>query len=85
MKTIRFVIVILFFGCHVLFAQKKVALVTFYCDEKIGGTGLGTAAESLINDPSFNLQTWLLKRGSQEPINDKAPPVIWRGFCRGGY
>lgn len=38
------------------FAQKKVSLVTFYCDKKIGGTGLGSAAESLINDPSFNLK-----------------------------
>lgn len=37
-------------------AQKKVALVTFYCDKKIGGTGLGTAIESLIKDPSFNLK-----------------------------
>ncbi len=40
-----------------LLAQdKKVALVTFYSDKKIGGTGLGTAMESLINDPSFNLK-----------------------------
>ncbi len=40
-----------------LFAQtKKVALVSFYSDKKIGGTGLGTAMESLINDPNFNLK-----------------------------
>jgi hypothetical protein len=45
---------LLFFGSAV--AQKQVALVTFYSDKKIGGTGLGTAAESLIDDPSFNLQ-----------------------------
>jgi hypothetical protein len=38
------------------FAQKKIALVSFYCDKKIGGTGLGTAGESLINDPNFNLK-----------------------------
>ncbi len=44
------------------FAQKKVALVTFYCDKKIGGTGIGTAAESLLNDPNFNLK----------PLVDKA-------------
>ncbi|MFL5728408.1 MAG: hypothetical protein ACJ75J_02870 [Cytophagaceae bacterium] len=36
--------------------DKKVALVTFYCDKKIGGTGLGTVTESLMNDPNFNLQ-----------------------------
>jgi hypothetical protein len=41
---------------------KKVALVSFYCDKKIGGTGLGAAGEALIEDPNFNLQ----------PIVDKA-------------
>jgi hypothetical protein len=40
-----------------VYAQaKKVALVSFYSDKKIGGTGMGTLAESLIKDPSFNLQ-----------------------------
>jgi hypothetical protein len=47
--------------CTGAFAQKKVALVTFYCDKKIGGTGLGSAAESLINDPSFNLKPLMNK------------------------
>jgi hypothetical protein len=61
-----------FMGCILLSAfilkpgsqtgDKKVALVSFYCDKKIGGTGLGTVAESLINDPNFNLQ----------PVVDKA-------------
>jgi len=35
---------------------KKVALVSFYSDKKIGGTGLGSTTEALIEDPSFNLQ-----------------------------
>jgi hypothetical protein len=59
MRT-KFIIYGLLFACLVAplaaRAQKKVALVTFYSDKKIGGTGLGTAIESLINDPSFNLQ-----------------------------
>jgi len=46
-----------------MFAQaKKVALVSFYSDKKIGGTGMGKLGESLVNDPSFNLQ----------PLVDKA-------------
>jgi hypothetical protein len=36
--------------------DKKIAFVSMYCDKKIGGTGLGSAIESLLNDPSFNLQ-----------------------------
>jgi hypothetical protein len=39
-----------------VFAQKKIALVSFYCDKKIGGTGMGSVGESLVNDPSFNLK-----------------------------
>jgi hypothetical protein len=46
----------------VMAQAKKVALVSFYCDKKVGGTGLGAMTEALINDPSFNLQ----------PIVDKA-------------
>jgi hypothetical protein len=43
-------------------AQKKnVALVSFYCDKKIGGTGLGTAIESLIKDPAFDLSEMVNK------------------------
>lgn len=41
--------------------SKKVALVSFYGDKKIGGTGLGTMTEALIKDPSFNLQTTIDK------------------------
>lgn len=54
-----------------LLAQKKVALVTFYCDKKIGGTGLGTAMESLINDPSFNLKP-LVDKSYERFVNDFA-------------
>ena len=49
-------IVFLFLSVQLIAQDKKIALVTFYSDKKIGGTGLGTAAESLINDPSFNLK-----------------------------
>jgi len=42
--------------------EQQVALVTFYGDKKIGGTGLGSTTEALIKDPSFNLQ----------PVVDKA-------------
>lgn len=37
-------------------AQKKIALVSFYCDKKIGGTAMGSVGESLMNDPNFNLK-----------------------------
>jgi hypothetical protein len=35
--------------------DKKVALVTFFGDKKIGGTGMSTIGESLMKDPNFNL------------------------------
>src|SRR5687767_9107225 len=55
-----------------LFAQdKKIALVTFYCDKKIGGTGLGSAAESLINDPSFDLKP-LVDKSYERFVNEFA-------------
>lgn len=55
-----------------VFAQRKnVALVSFYCDKKIGGTGLGTAAESLINDPSFNLKP-LVDKSYERFVNEFA-------------
>lgn len=54
---ISIICLLVFLSSTSLLAQtKKVALVSFYSDKKIGGTGLGTAMESLINDPSFNLQ-----------------------------
>ena len=53
------------------FAQKKVALVTFYCDKKIGGTGLGTTIEALINDPSFNLKP-LVDKSYERFVNEFA-------------
>lgn len=45
----------LFLSTKLVAQEKKVALVTFYCDKKIGGTGMGTAGESLMKDPNFNL------------------------------
>lgn len=54
------------------FAQdKQVALVTFYSDKKIGGTGLGSAAESLINDPSFDLKP-LVNKSYNRFVNEFA-------------
>lgn len=56
MKMKLVVMSFLFFGfAHSLLAQKKVALLTFYCDKKIQGVGLGLI-ENLINDPNFSLQ-----------------------------
>lgn len=52
---------VLFLSTKVIAQEKKVALVTFYCDKKIGGTGMGPAGESLMKDPNFNLQPILNK------------------------
>jgi hypothetical protein len=57
--------------CFGAIAQKKVALVTFYCDKKIGGTGLGTASESLINDPNFDLKP-LMDKSYERYVKDFA-------------
>ena len=47
---------------HISFSQDKtIALLSFYCDKKIQGTGLGTAAEGLIKDTNFNLKPMLEK------------------------
>jgi hypothetical protein len=54
-KTVAGVALFLLLSSSV-FAQKKIALVSFYCDKKIGGTGMGTVGESLMNDPNFNLK-----------------------------
>jgi hypothetical protein len=56
---------------HVFAQDKKIALVTFYSDKKIGGTGLGTASESLINDPSFNLKP-LVDKSYERFVNEFA-------------
>lgn len=60
MKKINLILACLFAGLFlstkVIAQEKKVALVTFYCDKKISGTGLGSAGESLMKDPNFNLQ-----------------------------
>ncbi|MCX8491848.1 MAG: hypothetical protein ORN54_12350 [Cyclobacteriaceae bacterium] len=56
MKIKNLVITFLLFASATpLLAQKKIALLTFYCDKKIQGTGLGPI-ENLINDPNFSLQ-----------------------------
>lgn len=64
--------VILLFSAQLLAQDKKIAFVSMYCDKKIGGTGLGTAAESLINDPSFNLK----------PLMDKSYERFVKDFAK---
>jgi hypothetical protein len=56
MKKILLLVCCAFFVSIGIAQKKQVALVSFYSDKKIGGTGLGTAIESLINDPSFDLK-----------------------------
>jgi len=53
------------------FSQKKVALVTFFGDKKIGGTGMGTFGESLMKDPNFNL-TPLVEKSYERFVNEFA-------------
>lgn len=57
---------------NVMAQDKTVVLTTFYGDKKIGGTGLGMAAEKLIDDPAFNLQ----------PIVDKAYGMFIDEFAK---
>lgn len=54
-------VICLFLTANALAQDKKVALVSFYSDKKIGGTVMGKSV-SLMNDPNFNLK----------PILDKA-------------
>jgi hypothetical protein len=61
----------LLLSAQLLAQDKKIALVTFYSDKKIGGTGLGTASESLINDPSFNLKP-LVDKSYERFVNEFA-------------
>ena len=65
MKKFSLVIVCIFAGLFlstkIMAQEKKVALVSFYCDKKIGGTGMGTAGENLMKDPRFDLKPTLDK------------------------
>jgi hypothetical protein len=76
MKKINVVLVCIFAGlflsAKVMAQDKKVALVTFYCDKKIGGTGLGSAGESLMKDPNFNLK----------PVVEKAYTTFTTQFAK---
>lgn len=51
--------------------EKKVALVTFYGDKKIGGTGMGSIGESLMKDAAFDLQP-LVEKAYQRFVNEFA-------------
>ena len=71
-SVLCFMLVALFMSSKLVAQDKKVALVTFYCDKKIGGTGMGTIGESLINDPDFNLQ----------PVIEKAYTTFITDFAK---
>ena len=71
MKNLFLTLICALFCASAVAQQKQVALVTFYSDKKIGGTGLGTAAESLINDPSFNLKP-LVDKSYERFVNEFA-------------
>jgi hypothetical protein len=51
--------------------DKRVALVTFFGDKKIGGTGMSTLGESLMKDPAFNLQP-LVEKAYARFVNEFA-------------
>lgn len=83
-KTMKFkfksflpVIAVMFFATTV-FAQKKVAVVTFYADKHInfeqlgGGVGMVAAISSLAEDENFNLQP-VLNNFHETFFNDYVP------------
>jgi hypothetical protein len=72
MKKITLPVLVLLLAFTTSFAQdKKVALVTFFGDKKIGGTGMGTLGESLMKDPAFNLQP-LVEKAYDRFVNEFA-------------
>lgn len=72
MKKITLPVLLLFLAFTTSFAQeKKVALVTFFGDKKIGGTGMSTIGESLMKDPAFNLQP-LVEKAYDRFVNEFA-------------
>lgn len=70
-KLLLILITMLTLSVSISAQDKRVALVTFYSDKKIGGTGIGTLGESLINDPSFNLKP-LVDKAYDRFVNDFA-------------
>lgn len=50
----------IFLSTTAMAQDKKVAIVTFYSDKKIGGTAMGKSVD-LMNDPNFNLKPILNK------------------------
>ncbi len=63
--------VCLFLSANLFAQDKKVALVSFYSDKKIGGTALGNSVK-LMKDPNFNLK----------PIVDKAYGKFVNDFAK---
>lgn len=76
MKNLSFTFAVvlagLFLSTKLVAQEKKVALVTFYCDKKIGGAGVAAVASNLSNDPNFNLK----------PIIDKAYVTFTTEFAK---
>ena len=60
----------LFLSTNLIGQDKKVALVSFYTDKKIGGTVMGKSA-SLMKDPNFNLKPFL-EKAYDKFVNDFA-------------
>jgi hypothetical protein len=72
MKKSTLPVLMLLLAFTTSFAQeKKVALVTFFGDKKIGGTGMSTIGESLMKDPAFNLQP-LVEKAYDRFVNEFA-------------
>ncbi|MCD9016640.1 hypothetical protein [Parachryseolinea silvisoli] len=72
MKKSTLPVLLLLLAFTTSFAQeKKVALVTFFGDKKIGGTGMSTIGESLMKDPAFNLQP-LVEKAYDRFVNEFA-------------
>jgi hypothetical protein len=72
MKKITLPILIILLAVAASFGQeKRVALVTFFGDKKIGGTGMGTLGESLMKNPAFNLQP-LVDKAYERFVNEFA-------------
>src|SRR5688572_18551465 len=72
MKKIFLPVLMVLLAFTTTFAQEKqVALVTFFGDKKIGGTGMSTIGESLMKDPAFNLQP-LVEKAYNRFVNEFA-------------
>jgi hypothetical protein len=61
MRAIVLLLILNVIHLNVFSQDKKVALLSFFCDKKIQGTGLGDVAIGLVKDTNFNLKPMLEK------------------------